>query len=512
MMSELSFNLVDKPWIPCVDLGGQHVLLGIRDLLQQAHVLRGVQHESPLTEAALLRVLLAIIHRAVDGPRKSVEWKSLYKLGRFDERMARYLKKWHHRFDLFSPDLPFYQTPGLLVVDREANPIPQTISSLILERASGNRKTLFDHTTAGKPVKVTPSEAAQILITAQMFSLGGLNRKTTNLFDYQFRFENATMVEGIFIVLTGNSFFETLMLNLLIYNDNEPIPNTDEDCPVWERKDIGKAITKRKDAKSPNGYLDYLTCKCRHIVLVPSKDKDGKIFVERIHSAQGEILSVERNPGFMSKKSKKGNWYHPQLNIDRLVWRDSSALFAFDENIDERPKAFRQIQAMKGLVALPSRYVCSAYAIANKDANPLAWRKEKMSVPITLLTEKNVVAHLERGMDLSGRAADALNAAAKQFMRVYLPNNSKEKDISDKVKASGVIQMYWGSMEPHFHQFLLDLDEPEGALEIWAHAVKRMARESLNKCLERGYRCSTRFYRAWSGASAHLNAALLKHQ
>jgi len=69
----------------------------------------------------------------------------------------------------------------LLLVDTSGKPSPQTISVLMLERASGNNKTLFDHTTTETSLRISPSEAAHVLITAQMFSLQGLNRKTTNL-------------------------------------------------------------------------------------------------------------------------------------------------------------------------------------------------------------------------------------------------------------------------------------------------------------------------------------------
>src|SRR4030042_5736104 len=200
-MESFSFDLIYEPWISYTDLKADYSSVGINDVLMRAHEIRSIEHQNPLTEAALLRLLLAVIHKAVDGPRTSHEWKSMYGTGKFDERIQEYLVKWHHRFDLFSPDAPFYQTAGLQVIDGSGKPVPQSIASIALERASGNNKTLFDHTTAEVPVRLAPAKAAQILITAQMFSLGGLNKKTTNLFTYQQSFLNAAMVSGIFIVL-----------------------------------------------------------------------------------------------------------------------------------------------------------------------------------------------------------------------------------------------------------------------------------------------------------------------
>jgi len=509
-MTEYSYNLVNAPWISCTDLEGNKINLGFKDVFLRAHELRSIQHQNPLTEAALLRVLLAIVHRSINGPRNGQEWKRLYQAGKFDDRISQYLEKWHNRFNLFSRDTPFYQTPGLMVVNgsNASVQVPQPITSIMLGVSSGNRKTLFNHTVDKMTVKISPSEAANVLTTAQMFSLGGLNKKTTNIFGYQFRFENSPMVEGIFVILAGFNLFQTLMLNLLIYADNEPIPNTAKDCPIWERNDIGKAVTDRKKAMPPKGYLDFLTCKSRHIRLVPEEDNNG-VYVEKIHIAQGEIFpTTMANPAFMRKKSKKGTWYHPQLDIDRLVWRDSVALFTLDENIASRPKSFIQVQAMHSLIGLPMRYICAIYAIANKDANPLARRREKLNIPLSLLSDRRVVAYLEKGIGISEKGAMALGAAAYLFMSVYLPENTRPKEIRAQVNATGVQEMFWDGMDAHFNQFLIDLDEPENALEIWKAAIRQTARESLNICVNERYRNSTRTFKAWAVASSQLNTRL----
>lgn len=499
-MAKISFNLVDEPWITCTKLDGGIEQLGFRDVLMKSHKIQSIQSQNPLTEAALLRVLLAAVHRAVDGPRSSNHWKELYIAGRFDQRIPQYLDKWQHRFDLFSKDAPFYQTPELLVIDEAGHPSPQPVSALMLELASGNNKTLFDHTTDDAVIKLSPAQAANAIITAQMFSLGGLNRKTTNLFGYQQSFFHSVMVNGIFIALSGRTLFETLMLNMLIYGDVEPIPNTPADCPVWERTDRGGTT-----ATTPKGYLDYLTCKCRHLLLLPESE-NGEIFVEHMHIAQGEAFPDVVNPGSISRKNKEGKWYHPQLKVDQLVWRDSTSLFAFDERDDKRPKAFRQVQSMKSIVSLPQRYICTAYALANNKANPLLWRRERLNVPLSLLSDSNTVAYLEKAMELVNKAASILNKAVWTFMKEYLPDESK--DTSEKTLATGVSQTFWDNMEGYFHQFLFDLDDPEKALDAWENAIKKIARESLETCLDGKYRGSARSYRAWSIASGLLNALL----
>lgn len=501
-MSEFAFNLVEEPWIPCTDLEGVRRLLSLRDLFVQAHELRYLSTQSPLTEAALFRILLAVVHRAVNGPKSTAEWKDLYTGERFDHRIHEYLDKGSQHFDLFSPDRPFYQTPGLMVINEREEPVPQRIASIMLGTASGNNKTLFDHTTTDTPIRLTPDEAALTLITAQMFSLGGLNRKTTKFFGYQQSFLHAVMISGIYILLTGRSLFETLLLNLLLYDDVDPIPSTPKDCPVWERTDIGGTA-----ATYPKGYLDFLTCKCRHILLVPERI-NKQVVVEHIHVAQGEAFPSVPNPGFLSKKNKEGQWYHPQLNVDRLVWRDSTALFSFEDGEDHRPKAFRHVANMSDVVELPRHYSCAAIALANEKANPLAWRKETINVPLELLSDKYAVATLKAGMSMVEEGETYLRKAAMQFMREYLPDNSK--NVAERALASGVVRMYWDQMERHFNRFIRNWEEPDKSLEVWLVAVKNTSRDALKECMKARYRDSARSYQAWSVADEYLNAMLAK--
>lgn len=505
-MSEFSFNLVDKPWITCADDSGTR-LLGIRDLLVQAHELREIRHQNPLAVAALLRVLLAVVHRTVGGPRNHPEWIALYKSGQLpQEKIDDYFKVWRPKFDLFSDEAPFYQTPGLKMVDQSNNPKkPASISLMMVERASGNNKTLFDHTTDDTAVYLTPAEAAHVLATAQMFSLGGLYKKNTNLFGYHERWENATMVDGIFIALTGNSLFETLMLNLLIYNDDQPIPNTSADCPVWERNDRGLAISKRDQAIAPKGYLDYLTCKCRHLLLVPQQ-KNGVVVVGQIHAAPGEIFINFPHPSFMSKTGKKGTW-HPPLNVDRLLWRDSTALFAFDTGTDNRPMAFRQVSNIKkGVVSRPSRYVCMAIALAHKDANPLVWRKESLNVPVALLEDEELTPLLIGGMNRAEEVAKILDGAVKTFIRNALPPNSK--DVKDKADSSGAMRVFWDRLERHFYRFLAEIEQGDKSLYAWYENIASTARLALESCVRQRYADSARTLKAWTAAVDELNRRL----
>jgi CRISPR system Cascade subunit CasA len=58
---------------------------------------------------AIHRLLLAVLHRALDGPRDTIEAVEIYEAGQLPEGPVQsYLESWEHRFDLFHPTHPFY--------------------------------------------------------------------------------------------------------------------------------------------------------------------------------------------------------------------------------------------------------------------------------------------------------------------------------------------------------------------------------------------------------------------
>jgi CRISPR system Cascade subunit CasA len=148
-MTQPTFNLIDEPWIGAVDENGTLKEYGLRELLAQAHHLRSLHDDSPLVIAAVLRMILALLHRIYDGPRNSREWEVIWAANDgFDmARIERYFVQWHSRFDLFDAEYPFYQTIHA-AVDKQIKPI----STLLPELATGNNATLFDHTTDASDV------------------------------------------------------------------------------------------------------------------------------------------------------------------------------------------------------------------------------------------------------------------------------------------------------------------------------------------------------------------------
>ena len=130
------FNLIENPWIPCIDLQGRSVEYGICDTLLKAHELREICDESPLVTVAIHRLLLAILYRAHEGPCDFRSWRALYQRGSFDQsKVTGHLNLHRSRFNLVDDDYPFFQMAKL------ETKTPISVTRLATECASGNNAT-----------------------------------------------------------------------------------------------------------------------------------------------------------------------------------------------------------------------------------------------------------------------------------------------------------------------------------------------------------------------------------
>src|SRR5262245_40898651 len=91
--------------------------MSLREIFAEAPHLRDLAGDLPTQAVANLRLLLAILHAAVDGPGTEAEWRALWRADSLPvDKINAYLDAYRERFDLFSRTSPFMQTPGLETV------------------------------------------------------------------------------------------------------------------------------------------------------------------------------------------------------------------------------------------------------------------------------------------------------------------------------------------------------------------------------------------------------------
>ncbi len=508
-----SFDLTQERWIPCVMLDGTSKELSLRDALVRAHEIREVLDASPLVTVCLHRLMLAILHR-VFGPAHPDEWAEMWEAGRFDEhKLTEYLDEWRHRFDLFDEERPFYQTPA--VADMNA----KSVGNLTHELSSGNNDTLFDHSRDDIPVSVHPSRAARFLITEQDYATGGL----IAIEGGKCSATAAPLVAGALIMATGDTLFQTLLLNLVIYapENDEPLAGGTNDGPAWEQDrpaQIEEAL--------PNGYLDYLTWQSRRIWLRPQLDHDNMLEVSQIVVSKGRQFPRDYHPtdammAYTKREKAKASenpWPAIRLREHRAFWRDSTALFQSISEVQQRPRTLDWIAqyADDGILPYERAYAISVAGLCSYQAKVYFWRHERQPVPLSYLTDAELVGDLRRALGLAEEAGTALRKGLWLLAGIIAaPEEDRSADsdvISKMVDGYPALPTYWSELETRFSELLLrlpgDMAHRTEVLQWWANeCVARTAMDAFEQTT-RGFPQTPRFLRAMVVAEGQLRGQI----
>lgn len=486
MSQQLSFNLVDEAWIPCIQADGMPLELNLRQVLAQAHQLSALAGDSPPVTASILRFLLAILHR-VFGPEDEETWVELWEADTWDmSRLNAYLNEWQQRFELFDPQHPFYQAPDKRVKTKS------TIS-LSHDRASGNNPTLFDHHTEEIGETLTPAQAARILLAGQSYGLAGLSGIPQ-------KFTDGTCAGGTLFLVEGDNLKETLLLNMIQYPPEDYFENihTPEDRPAWEMDDPFSP-----ERAHPLGYLDYLTWQNRRVLFQPEQAAEG-VIVRKM--SMGPALRYD--PSILDPM--KNYRIHEKLgplaisfSENRTFWRDSAALFAFGGDLAGKavpPATLKWLRYLVEEMGLPGKhqiYRTLAMGMSKKQAKVYFFRQEQLPLPMAYLTDERLVEKLDTALANAGTVDfDLLQSLRLVGMYLKLPkveemkwhqqwsglNQNARGDIDDWIAHTGAQQDFWTSLDIPFQAFVVALaEDAESALKDWHHQLQTSALEAFER-------------------------------
>lgn len=554
-----SFNLLDMGWIPCLRTSSDPPeLLSVRQVFQQANALRQIADPAPTVTAALHRLLLAILHRSLNGPQTPEEWGSIWRAGAWDvARIEAYLGRVHDRFDLFDAAHPFYQTTNL---DKGSF---KEINQLTHDRASDRTKALlFDHSLPGNGLP--PDAVARYLLAQQTFSVGGLfslNQTDPPSAKYG---PASPLLKSAVCLAMGNTLFETLMLTWHQYNRmaEAPFPFAGDDKPAWER-DEPVTPTERR----PDGWVDLLTWQCRRIALQAETLPDGGVVVTHAALMQGYRLpqtfdlhqaetmvaySMLKNP----TRSDDSPWIPVGLNVTKSVWRDSHALFQSFDAEHPRPRILDWLQRLIAEGQLyaeqkPKIIPLNIYGIIPDKAKIDDWRSETLALPQLFLERPEVASKLadivRRELELAEnishllqprllnlphpqkqftvKGPSPLRVLAEELLRSTSERNADPKAIAALGRHLSPVETYWSALESPFRAFLValaddvyqdqfgDITEWGDATRTWAAEIKRVARRCFDQMaggLEnsgKALRASTKAYQQFDRFLYCLDAA-----
>ena len=336
-MSESSlFNLVDEPWIQVRWLDGKVSCESLTSVFTHASEIEEIGGELPTQAFAILRVLLAILQRAIvtsndfdEAADPAEVWGELWRSDSLPmEKLARYLAEWHDRFYLFDEEKPFMQVAGLHTSKNETTEIKKIIADV------PDGLPFFAMRSGREIESLSFAEAARWLIHTQAYDTSGI--KTGVIGDPQVKGGKsypigtgwAGKIGGIYIA--GHNLRSTLLLNfhLASLTDHDQMVLL-SDLPVWERDPDQAGSSQR----TPTGQVDVFTWQARRIRLVrDDASVTGVILTNGDKLDPQNRLALEPLTGWRRSKAQEKALkllmvYMPaELRPDRAMWRGADSL------------------------------------------------------------------------------------------------------------------------------------------------------------------------------------------
>jgi len=345
-----AFNLLDEPWIGVVGQDTKTKELSLIDVFRQAHEVKGLCNELPTLDFAILRLLLAVLHAIfarsdMDGmPSELItqegaqeRWGSIWQNERFpDELIAKYLTAWRERFYLIHQERPFYQVPDLDKAT-EYN-TPKLIGDI---SQSSNKLRLF----SGRENRaaISYSEAARWLLYLNAFDDTSSKPKGKAADGSKLPSPGVGYPGKLgMVVVEGNNLFETLMLNLILTNEQgTPFPSG---APMWELDTVRRE--ERVSIPLPESMAALLTIQSRRILL---EVKGNEVLGYRLLGGDFFVTDnafIEQMTLWREDKTAKQPLYKPRRhNAEKQFWRDFSALVSGQEG--RRPGVLSWISSLQ---------------------------------------------------------------------------------------------------------------------------------------------------------------------
>jgi CRISPR system Cascade subunit CasA len=506
-----NFSLVQQAWIPVRTAQGELREIGLLEALTQADQFLRLESQSPLEMAALYRLLLAVLHRAIPeiDNKNRLSW---FRNGLPNDKITTYLEQNKDRFDLFGKH-PFLQIPNL----RDEGYIKHW-SELAAELGSGNTTMLFNNAKRENSIEptypTTPAQAIRKLLEYQTFALGGLIRKFIP------SAPAAPSATGVMTIVQGENLLQTLCLNLL-FQDTEL---WQQDYALWEHDAVSITYLKTDPSEFPRGIVHRYCWLTRSLELLPELE-DGQLMVRFVARASGIRLKEEihiRDPmvTWKAPKDDKSGFRPLGLNTEKAFWRDYAALLPTSEvNKPDQPASV--IGSALGLVgemertSRPKRGLhVMVLGQANDQGKLEMWRCELHRLPEALITQRDVNSLIAGCLQAAEDTAKALRASTFNLARLLILSTSsrplKTEDINKLQTSFGAQIAYWSALEREFTWLLEQLNDEydsQAVKNAWLERIHDTASAAWQYTL-RAAGLTTRVHQAAAQAENALMAQL----
>jgi CRISPR system Cascade subunit CasA len=326
--SALSFDLTSQPWIPVLRTDGTQDELSLREVFDQAGDLRRLVGDLPTQEFALLRLLLAIAHDALDGPRDVELWAELWAEMQCFAPVAGYLDDHRSRLDLLHPQTPFFQVAGLRTTRDEVF----SLNRIVADVPNGDP---FFSSRMPTVRRLGFAEAARWVVHGHAYDTSGIKTgvdgddRAKGGKVYPLGVGWAGALGGVFA--EGGTLRETLLLNL-VAADTTGLRFGEDDRPAWRREPCGPGVAGQR---RPSGVRDLYTWQTRRLRL--HFDAEGAHGVvlgygdplapHNMHTYE-PMTAWRRSPAQEKKRGEALVYLPREHDPSRSAWRGLAALIA----------------------------------------------------------------------------------------------------------------------------------------------------------------------------------------
>jgi CRISPR system Cascade subunit CasA len=335
-----AFDLTSEPWLPVQLLDGGEDQVSLCGLFARAGEVRRLAGDLATQDFALLRLLLAICHDALQGPEDAATWSQLWRSADPFVSVADYLEEHRGRFDLLNSAAPFYQTPGLHTAKNEVAGLDRIVADV------PNGEPFFTTRFPGVE-RIGFAEAARWLVHAHAYDISGIksgvvgDERAKGGRTYPLGVGFAGGLGGV--LAEGSNLRETLLLNLVAdgflgWEEDE------EDLPAW-RRPVSRPGPGRAPESAPSGPRDLYTWQGRRILLHADAEAVHGVVLTYgdpltwYNKFKLEPMTGWRHSPAQEKKLSLSQVYMPHEHSPaRAAWRGLSALIARGESQSQRPE------------------------------------------------------------------------------------------------------------------------------------------------------------------------------
>jgi CRISPR system Cascade subunit CasA len=519
------FNLIDEPWIIVVDDDGREDEVSILELFGHAHRFVTIGGEVPTQVFAITRLLLAFLHRAIDGPADQAQWEELWTTDQLPmDLIHSYAEQVRLRFDLFDPVAPFYQVADLCSVSGDVTHLRKVVADV--PDPGTENLPLFTTRSIRNLVSMDAAEAARWLIHTHAYDpagtktpvVGGGSRYGSSL-------GWAGQIGGILPV--GRNLRETLLLNLIARDTNYVRVGGADDRPPWEREPDGPDWHDRP----PRGAIDLYTWQTRRLRLVREHDR-----VTALVLAKGDTIDSRDKHNLephtpwrldTAQKDKKVHYRPKRHDPKQSVWRGISALLP---SKSPRPSGSGGGQPQESLAPgvlqwisdlavegyLPEDYRPALRAFGTSyRASRTAYEDiidDDLPLSILLLREDRPEAGRAAANAVTDDADDAATAVRRLAENVARAAGARQKPGEPKgpITAAGesARELLYANLEEPYRRWLMALapDSDIGAARAgWQTTVADTAKEVAGEVI------SAAAPSAWTGREIQIKSGKKEH-